>query len=115
MLNVILDDLEEAFNAAGVLATRDPARVRTPGVWLALNSLDGYRLDGSMDVLIDVILIVADTDIPRAIERLSILLEDVMPVVGGMIVSSDLGTTATLPDGSVCPAFRLTISTQGAQ
>ena len=93
----------------GVLCEYDPNRLNPPCAWITPVSIVGYRLDGDMQVNFDLYLIAPETDISPALTRLDRLLRDTLPLVGGIVVDSDLATTVTLPGGAVCPAMKLTI------
>lgn len=105
-----LKALCQILTDGGLPTHYDPPRVHTPGAWLALETVDGVNIDGSTKYTFALWLVAPATDVPRALEILDGLLTTAREILGGAITHYELGESITLPDGSTCPAFQLTIN-----
>lgn len=66
-----LTGLLDLLEGAQVFATMDPAKVNTPGGWLALDEVRPLNLKGGLELRCSLFLISGDNDTLRAVESLT--------------------------------------------
>lgn len=78
----VLDDVAAQLVDAGVRsASTDPAKVNTPGVFIACGPIEVTRLDGGQTITAQLHLVVGDNGVKRSRDALIELLNKVLTVV----------------------------------
>jgi hypothetical protein len=102
--------LAAELTAAGVPASVERAKVRTPGAWISPQTRDVTRLDGSGTAQVDVILVVGDHGEATALAALDDLLDKVLGISPPLAVTEPVDTAYALTlTASPLPAFRVPV------
>lgn len=106
-LPVLLDELVDLIDEAGLRVTIDPRNVNPPAVWISPRQIAHDLLAGGT-VTVDLWLIAPDNGTPAALKVLSEMLDVVLSVVDPDAPTS-LAESLALPDTPApLPAFRVT-------
>lgn len=76
-----LDDLVDTLRHAKINADLDPAKLRVPGVWVQVNTIDTSERMHGRTYNLTLALIVGDRETRRAIQKLLELLDQVRAVI----------------------------------
>ncbi len=105
---VLLDELVDLIDEAGLRVTIDPRNVNPPAVWISPRQITHDILAGGGTLTVDLWLIAPDNGTPAAMKILSEMLTAVLSVVDPDAPTS-LAESLALPDTPApLPAWRVT-------
>jgi hypothetical protein len=101
-------DLASTLTAAGIPASVERAKVRTPGAWISPQTRDITTLDGSGSAAVDVILVVGDHGELTSLKALDEMADKVVAL--GLALTEPVDTAYALTlTSSPLPAFRVPV------
>lgn len=81
MIPEAVQTVRDALASAGIRSHVDPKRVAIPGAWINPREIRGTTLDGAMNVVLDVHLVVPDQAAGSALTQLDALLGRALTVI----------------------------------